>query len=239
MPSFGRPLDRLVAILRQPGYWAAATRGTPASFEHEDVVAFVAPATVIDVGANEGQFALAARVAAPTAQIIAFEPLKKAADVFRRNFQHDSRTTLQEIALSNRNEPTTIYITNRPDSSSLLRPGNAQAQIFNVFEVAQTSVGAMRLDEALQGYDIEQPCMLKLDVQGAELRILEGAGYLLDRVSHVYVETSFVTLYDEQPLFQEIFDFLVARQFVFAGAMNTSFHRRYGTVQCDCLFVRQ
>jgi FkbM family methyltransferase len=239
MSSFGRPLARLTAILSTPKYWKPALRGTAASFEHEAVVAFIAPATVIDVGANEGQFALAARVAAPQAQIIAFEPLIEAAVVFRKNFARDPRTRLERAALASQTESATIYVTNRADSSSILKPGEAQAEVFSVREVRQISVQTRRLDDILRADELDAPCMLKLDVQGAELRVLEGAGDLLESVSHVYVETSFTTLYEGQPLFRDIYDFLTAKRFAFAGALNTTFHKRFGPVQCDCLFIRR
>ena len=238
--SFGRPFARLTAILRTPTYWKPLVlRGTAASFEHEAVVSFVAPTTVIDVGANEGQFALAARVAAPQAQIIAFEPLTEAADVFRKNFAGDPRTRLEQVALSSQAASATIYVTNRADSSSILKPGDAQAEIFNVHEVGRIPVQTLRLDAALRADELNAPCMLKLDVQGAELRVLEGAGALLESVSHVYIETSFTILYEGQPLFRDIYDFLTVRGFAFAGSMNTIFHKRFGPVQCDCLFIRK
>jgi predicted RNA methylase len=75
-------LKKLLALTAYPLTWPAlfATR-TAAAVEHIEVLRRLRPETVVDVGANKGQFALAA-LAAGTRQVISFEPLESEAAVF-------------------------------------------------------------------------------------------------------------------------------------------------------------
>ena len=77
-------------------------------------------ATVVDVGANRGQFALAVRRWGPKARVIAFKPLAEAADCFRRVFQGDSEMTLHQAAFGVEAGEATIHVAAADDSSSLL-----------------------------------------------------------------------------------------------------------------------
>ena len=73
-----------------------------AASEHLAPIEFCAANTLIDAGANKGQFSLAFRSLRPEAQIVAFEPLPEAADTFQRLFKADGLTRLQRLALGAR-----------------------------------------------------------------------------------------------------------------------------------------
>ena len=81
------------------------------------------------------------------------------------------------------------------------------------------------------------PVMLKIDVQGAELAVLRGIANL-DRIDFVYVELSFVELYEGQPLYADVQRELTARGFALRGAFNQAFTDHFGPTQLDCLFAR-
>lgn len=57
------------------------------------------------------------------------------------------------------------------------------------------------------------PEVLKLDVQGMELAILRGLGPVLAEIDVVEIEVSFVPTYTDQPLIQEVLDFMVDNGF--------------------------
>jgi hypothetical protein len=85
---------------------------------------------------------------------------------------------------------------------------------------------------------ITRPALMKLDVQGAELDVLEGCGTLLQEIDYIYLEGSFVELYEGQALITDIVTFLDRHGFKFRGIYNTSYTRDYGTTQADFLFER-
>lgn len=65
-----------------------------------------------------------------------------------------------------------------------------------------------RLDSVLGDRRLGRPALLKLDVQGYELKVLAGAGAVLDQVDAIVLEQSFERFYEGQPLFTETNRFL-------------------------------
>ncbi len=82
--------------------------------------------TIVDIGANRGQFALAAREALPEARIISFEPLDGPAMVYRAVFTGDRHATLHQTAIGSKREHRRMHVAARDDSSSLLPPSTLQ-----------------------------------------------------------------------------------------------------------------
>ena len=103
---------------------------------------------------------------------------------------------------------------------------------------AQIEVQVTRLGDAIDLAGLPRPILLKIDVQGAELKVLEGIDNW-DLLDFIYVELSFVELYDRQALFEDVRAFLVGRGFALRGVFNQAFTDAFGPTQADCLFVRQ
>ena len=113
-------LRQLVKALRVLGacdrrWWLALRRGVAPSLEHLRVLRLLRPSSVIDIGANRGQFALAVRHVLPQAAIDSFEPLPEPAAVFRRVFAGDTRVTLHACAIGERAGTTSMHVSARDD----------------------------------------------------------------------------------------------------------------------------
>lgn len=87
-------------------------------------------ATVVDIGANRGQFALAARYCFPEARIVSFEPLPGPAAVYRAVFAGDARARLVESAIGPEPGEAGIQLSARDDPSSLLPITARQSALF-------------------------------------------------------------------------------------------------------------
>ena len=195
--------------------------------------------TVIDIGANRGQFALAARNAFPNAHIISFEPLCEPADVFRTIFKDDPLVTFHEIALGPDTRETVIHVSNADDSSSLLPISNLQNELFHgTSEKEVRKVAVKPLAAVLSRADILTPALLKMDVQGFEKEVLSGCESLLDKFSYCYIECSFVELYEGQSLAHEVITFLNKHGFGLVGVYNMAYDKKGLAVQGDFLFSR-
>src|SRR5262249_44678873 len=92
-------LRKLATALTTKRTRAALLLGVTASIEHRGALHGANFRTVIDVGANRGQFALFCRNEFPQARIISFEPLSAAASCFRKLFGDDELVTLHRAAL--------------------------------------------------------------------------------------------------------------------------------------------
>jgi FkbM family methyltransferase len=196
-------------------------------------------ALVVDIGANRGQFALAARRWSPRAKVVAFEPLGGPAAVFRRVFAGDDSVTLHQAAIAPLSGIQQMHVSGREDSSSLLPIAAAQSGIFpGTAEVSTTEVRVAPLSEFLCAHDLPAPAMLKLDVQGYEYEALLGCEPLLARFDRVYCECSYVEFYAGQKLADEVIGWLAARGFHLVGRFNSTRDSRGREVQADFLFRR-
>jgi FkbM family methyltransferase len=208
-----------------------------AGTEHLAAIRYCAANTLLDIGANKGQFSLAFRTASPNATIVAFEPLPEAADVYERLFARSSRISLQRVALAEHEGTAQFYVADRADSSSLLTPGKGQERAFGVRVARTIEVPVKRLDECVDVSSLIPPVFLKVDVQGGELGVFECCDSLA-AIDFIYVELSFVQLYDGQPLFREINSYLEGRGFTIAGIFNQVMTAEFGPTQVDVLFRR-
>lgn len=235
-------LGKLATILSVPLWRHALLRyGVAAAVEHAPVLRRLAELrTVVDIGANRGQFALAVRHYFPDARIFSFEPLPAPARVYRAVFEGDERSWLVPYALGSAAGDAVIHVSSRDDSSSLLPITNVQNEIFpGTCEAGITTVKVARLTEQVGPESIEMPALLKLDVQGFELQALKGCEDVIERFRWVYAECSFIELYSGQALAHEVIAWLRERGFVFIGSCNVVYGRDGFVVQTDCLFERR
>jgi FkbM family methyltransferase len=227
-------LRKYAKLLQTPACWPALMHGVAATFDHDSALGRDSYATVIDVGANKGQFAIYARIRWPNAQLICFEPLPEP----RAKLVHVTRgrAEIHDCALGAEAGEGRMHIATRTDSSSLLALGARQKEIFGMEESGEFQVPIKRLDACLPT-PLPRPVLLKIDVQGFELEVLKGATVLLPRLDAVYVEASYVELYEGQVLHEEIARYLTAAGFSLDGRYNTHFHQGE-PVQADLLFRR-
>jgi len=230
---------KLIKILFQPFFIKALFKGCAAGTEHLSVLRNLECDYVVDVGANRGQFALIARKLFPKACIHSFEPLDEPAKIFESVFIDDKNITLHRCAIGSKNEIMTIHVSERDDSSSLLPIGHNQYELFphtGESEVRTTSV--LPLSEVIKIDDISNKSLLKIDVQGYELEVLKGCMTVLDKFMYIYVECSFIELYEGQAFASEVIDFLHKKNFVLSGVYNMCYDHNGKAIQADFLFKK-
>ncbi len=202
--------------------------------EHIDAIKRLAPRTLIDVGANKGQFSLIVRHLFPHVEIEAFEPLESESAIYRSALGPSAR--LHALALGHIAADVPFFVASRADSSSLLPLGAAQSAAYGVQTKAMIRVPVARLSDILDLSSLPRPILLKLDVQGGELDVLKGAAAALPAINFIYCEASFVRLYDGQPLAAEIIGYLLTQGFELRGVFNQSLTKKFGPTQADFLF---
>ena len=220
----------------QPAFWPALGRGVMPTVEHVEALRMLNPRTVIDVGANKGQFSLVARQLFPTARIFAFEPLASERRLYQAVVSAPFR--MHALALGAAKGSAKFFVASRADSSSLLAPGEKQESAYGVGIGSTITVDVETLENVIRPEELIAPVLLKLDVQGAELQVLQGAEKLLPLVDAIYCEVSFVELYEQQPMAGAIVTFLDLCNFAFTGVFNLSATKQFGPTQADLLFVR-
>ena len=230
-------MDKLVQAMRSARFLRALVRhGVLVCADHRQVLT-PELLTVVDIGANRGQFALAAKKWAPNARIISFEPLNDAAITFRKVFKADTAVRLIQAAIGPQAGEMVIHVSAADDSSSLLPVSSLQVQLFpGTHTIGHEKIKAGPLSCFVTPRAITAPAMLKLDVQGYELQALCGCEELLDRFTFIYVECSFVALYTGQALADEVIAWLGERGWHLGGIYNMTYDRGGRSVQADFLF---
>jgi FkbM family methyltransferase len=234
--------DKLARILRVRAWRRALLQhGVAAGAEHADALRSMRELrTIVDVGANRGQFALAARHCFPAALIISFEPLARPAAKYQAIFAGDARTKLIDAALGPKSGDAVIHVSERDDSSSLLPVTAAQNLVFpGTAQFGTATVHITQLAEHLPASAIETPALLKLDVQGFELQVLAGCEDVLECFAWVYAECSFMELYAGQAFADEIIAWLRERGFALRGVYHMAYDAHGQAVQADFLFARR
>lgn len=218
----------------------ALRQGVAPATEHQHVLSDLQAGSLLDVGANCGQFAISARVANSKTKVVSFEPLARPAKLFEKVFDGSDDIDLRTTALGSQTGTQQIHVSLSDDSSSLLRIGSLQVEEFPGTDLAEIQeVAVSTLDKELFGMDLPGPVLLKLDVQGFELEVLRGGGDTLARTDFVYCEVSFLEFYEGQPLAVDVMKFLSDAGFTLMRIGQVTRARRGQVLQADLLFGRR
>lgn len=231
---------KALILLRDPVLRRGLALGIGATIEHRDLLGRLDVLTVVDIGANVGQFALLSRSLFPRARVYSFEPLARPSRKLRALFDGDPQVVFFQTAIAPAAETRAMHVSARDDSSSLLPISSSQVEFApGTQEAGREDVALAPLDQFLAPGDIARPALLKLDVQGFELEALKGCETLLSCFDHIYVEVSFFPLYENQVLADELIAWLAERNFRVCGAGNPSYGIDRRIVQMDMLFMRR
>jgi len=199
----------------------------------------LAPRTIIDGGANVGQFARAAAETFPEARVVAFEALPDIAHRLRTNLADLGRVEVRAVALGSVDGTIAFHRNDySPASSALAMRADARDAFPQVLERDVLEVPVVRLDSALREDPLEPPVLLKLDLQGLELEALRGSQRTLACVQHVLLETTFQAMYEDEPYFDEVYSFMRAAGFRFVCPVDFLRDAQGRITQMDALFER-
>jgi FkbM family methyltransferase len=174
------------------------------------------PLVLADVGVRWG-FEPRWTALAPAARLIGFDADADECAALRRRHAHLPRVEFAPVALSDRAGTQTLHVTREPAASSLLEPDPEVLRRRRGMR-AMRPAGTMEIQtETLEAWAersrVDRIDVLKLDVQGAELAVLRGAGALVAGVRALDLEVEFNPIYRGQPLFADIDAFLRERGF--------------------------
>ena len=192
---------------------------------------------VLDVGANEGQFARRLRERGYKGKIKSFEPVSCVFATLADNARADRDWEVHNFALGAAPERTTINVSDNSVFSSLL-PLNEAATAYSPAAVSRRSeqIEVRTLDEVLP-----RPSgniFLKIDTQGFERQVLLGARATLPGLCGVLMELPVMQLYQGTWCLHEALAFMDRADFVPAQIHPVNFHSEdeVSVVEVDCLF---
>lgn len=165
---------------------------------------------VLDVGANVGQYANEIRKFGYDGQIISFEPLTSAFEELKTRSSNDSHWSVHNYAFGDKDENLEINISKASSTSSFLPILNeGELDNTNITYVSSETVPVYRLDtrfdELTAGFN---RTYLKIDTQGFEDPVLQGAVESLEKLTGVQIEVSLSKIYSGEVFIETIIDFM-------------------------------
>ena len=164
--------------------------------------------TVLDVGANKGQFALELLNSGFKGKVVSFEALPDVYEQLQQNAAEfgERWTVAPRCALSDEKGTVEFHVTHNLASSSMLAPSDILVSADERFTAKQViEVDCDRLDDMIGPLGINPDNLfLKLDVQGGEKKVLAGAPDMVSKARGILLEMSLRALYDGQPLAGEL-----------------------------------
>lgn len=197
--------------------------------------------TIIDVGANAGVFSCHMRHTFPEAQIYAFEPL---ADCYRQlvsSMTGDKGFHAWNTALGDTDGTAHIQRSSFHPSSSLLPMTDLHKMLYpKSKDIRFEKITVKRLDDVLHTALLPPHILVKIDVQGFEDKVIAGGVKIIADATVIVVETSFVPLYERQPLFGDIHTRLSDLGFSYYGDLGRHYsHISKKLIYEDSLFIKK
>lgn len=190
------------------------TRYNPASSQNARILEFFSIYkidTVLDVGANIGQFTMGLRESGYKGRIISFEPLSEAYSHLLINSKNDPNWIIApRMAIGNEEGKKTINISGNSYSSSILKmtdthikgaPESTYIDSEEIYINKLDNIGETFLKN-------KNNIFIKIDVQGYESQVLKGAINILSKIKGMKIELSLVPLYEGQLLFLDMLDYI-------------------------------
>ena len=199
---------------------------------------------VLDVGANEGQFHNFLRQEVGyTGWVVSFEPAPAPLSVLRNRVAADPRWRLVDKALGPQSGAQPLHVAAHSTLSSFFPPRFDQTEFaYEGRQIVQTiEVEVVRLDDLLPGIAAElgfRRPFLKLDTQGYDLAVIQGANDSLSSIAALQIELSVVPLYQGTATYEETIASLNARGFRLSNLFPVAIDADLRLIEFDCVMIR-
>lgn len=198
--------------------------------------------TILDVGANEGQYGSALRKAGYRGQIFSFEPLSDAGLLLSMMAGKDKNWKTFNFALGDYDGPSTINVSMHSPSSSLLPMTKLLSEAMpGSGYINEQKIEIKRLDSIYNTLGLtDGNTFLKIDTQGYEKKVLDGAVNSLSGITGIQLELSAALLYEGEETYYSMCRFVEERGFHLLRIIPGYSHKVTGEMlQFDALFFRK
>jgi FkbM family methyltransferase len=196
---------------------------------------------ILDIGANTGIYGMEMRKFGYSGEIISFEPLTDAFKELSKNSKKDKKWRIQNYAIGDFDGETIINISKNSVSSSILEilPEHYEKEK-NAKYIDKEKIKICKLDTVYTDfYKPGDKVFLKIDTQGYEKNVLDGARKSIPYISGLQVELSLVSLYIGSSLFLEMIEYINSFGFTLCSVENGFYDEKTGRLmQLDGIFFR-
>jgi FkbM family methyltransferase len=179
----------------------------------EELFRGLSPVVIFDVGANLGVYThVLLEVFGDDAVIYAFEPAAKTFELLAQNLRGHESVRLQRVGLGAEEATATLYSAGEGSKLGSVYDTSARLRRLGLAVADQETVSLTTVDRFCEREEIEHIHLLKLDVEGHELKILEGSATMLDegRIDVLQFEFGAANI-DSRTFFRDFYDLLAER----------------------------
>jgi FkbM family methyltransferase len=197
---------------------------------------------LFDVGAYNGYYSQKMRDFGYKNKIISFEPREISFEELRQKSLRDANWIVNRYALGNEDTRSIINVSENAYSSSILNilPKHIEGSPRSKY-VDKEEIEIKKLDSIFDLFckNITRNIMLKIDTQGYEKNVLDGAVNSLNKISILQLEMSLVSLYENETLYKDMIEYIEQRGYVLYSLENGFSNQTTGQLlQIDGIFVR-
>lgn len=197
---------------------------------------------IFDIGANVGNYAMVMRKLGFEGNIVSFEPLSETFKKLQKNAAKDNNWETINIALGDKDGESEINIAGNNDSSSILEmmPSHSKSAPESSY-IGNERIKVNKLDTLFENlYRKGDNAFVKIDTQGYELNVLQGAEKSLSHIKGIQIEMSLVQLYDGGILYKEMIDLIEKKGFSLFSIENGFSDPESGELlQMDGIFFKK
>lgn len=194
---------------------------------------------IVDVGAYQGHVSKTLNYLFPKAKIYTFEPLEENFKRLKKTLK-SKKFIIEKMALSNKTGNSIFYTNGYLPASSILPLEEKCIKRYPYMaNTKKTTVKTTTLDSYFRKKRPGKVVFLKIDTQGTEDLVLKGGREFLKNVFLIHVETSFDKMYQNQCIFQDIYELLVNLGFSYIGeARESQFYPTFGSqTSANSIFI--
>lgn len=198
---------------------------------------------IIDVGANAGQYGKFLRNIGYTGYILSFEPVSHVFEKLQSTAQHDPRWRCYRSALGDRDEVKGIHVYESTVFSSFLDANDYSRKIWNSLNRSHVEeVQVRRLEDIYLElmHDIGSVgCMLKMDTQGYDANVFEGARGILRNIDVLQSEIATIGIYEHMPDGLDMLKLFREHGYYISGMFPINREESLAAIEFDCLLVKR
>jgi FkbM family methyltransferase len=200
---------------------------------------------VLDVGANEGQFAYFLReMVGYHGLLVSFEPAADTFKILAAKAADDKQWLTFNCALGEGDAERQFNVMKSSALNSFLEPDRSETTLFDAYNiVTKKETVRMRtvdavVDEVRQTRNLRR-IYLKIDTQGYDMQVIQGAASSLPDVAAIQTEAAFQRLYAGMPGHLESLGELDRLGWDLSGVFPIQTDSSYRLIEADCIFVNR
>ena len=193
--------------------------------------------TVIDVGANIGQFGESLRSGGYRGKIVSFEPTNSVFQILSKKAEADGNWEVHQCGLGAASGTATLHASKLSVFNSILELSEVAKLHDNRMDVDHTEdVPIFTLDQVAE--HTSGNIFLKVDTQGYERQVMEGGRKTISRTLGILMELPVIHTYQGEWQFHEGLKYMFELGFVPAQIQAVGYHGldQASAVEFDCLF---